>query len=411
MSAMRQLALLGIASAFTLHVACDGSSADGGGGALSSGGTPSDAGLLPLLDGGDGGDGGACPPAPTLIIEAAAGSIDVSGDAVVFMDYAAGVDFLDSDKTRAIRTVKLDGSQAAVLYTAVAKHQINDVKTVGATVYFLESERDEFGNEPTSLFSIPLAGGTPTLVGKHADPDTSGDFDRLDAIVAADADSVTVVRGRTVGASLWRFSVAGGVESKIFAGIIISKPQKVGEEFIFSSNDPALGFSNYPSVVRVAAAGGSLVAVGAAKCKDALVAGSFGILCAGASETMNGRVLSRWDLSGNGHLVVFELPDEGPRGSVAIGPSDGTSVYAKPDIQPGQSAPLSRAAFTGGPAAVVACDRQEIRLRKSETGQVSNGAYQAELDMVMTATELVWVENRKTKTEPVETTGIYRTAR
>ena len=81
--------------------------------------------------------------------------------------------------------------------------------------------------------------------------------------------------------------MASGVESKIFSGIIISKPQKVGEEFIFSSNDPALGFTNYPSVVRVAAAGGSLVAVGAAKCKDALVAGSFGILCAGASETMN----------------------------------------------------------------------------------------------------------------------------
>ncbi|HRH01100.1 MAG TPA: hypothetical protein PLR99_32900, partial [Polyangiaceae bacterium] len=183
----------------------------------------SDGGVVTLPDGAlaeagrDAGDAGACPPAPTKVLEANAGSLDVSGDEVVFLDHDGGVEFLGpADKTKSVRKVKLDGTGDTVLYTASAKHQLNDVKTVGATVYLLESERDTFGNEATSLFSMPLTGGAPTLVGKHVDPTVGLDFDRLDAIVHADATSVHVVRGAATGeGSLWRFALAGGTETLV----------------------------------------------------------------------------------------------------------------------------------------------------------------------------------------------------
>ena len=347
-----------------------------------------------------------------MIIEANAGAVDVSGDEVVFLDHDGGVAFTSpTDKTKSIRKVKLDGTGASVLYTAVAKHQINDVKTVGTTIYFLESERDEFGNEATSLFSMPVAGGTPTLIGKHVDPTVGLDFDRLDAIVAADADSVSVVRGGPSpgSGSLWRFAVAGGAETLVYRGNINSKPQRVGDEYFFLSNDVPSGITNYQSLVKVSAAGGAIAAVGAAKCKDEVLAGSYGILCVGTSETMTSKKLSKWDLNGGGHTIVFELPEKSSH-IVRIGPVDGTSVYVEPNVREGTNANISKAPLAGGPATIIACDRQEITRRKTTAGSGSNSAYVSELDMAMTPTELVWVETRKAEGQP-RTVAIFRTAR
>lgn len=386
----------------------------GSGESSSSGGLP-DGGFLPdgggTLPDGATADGGACPPAPTKVLEANAGSLDVSGDEVVFIDHDAGEVFLNvDDKTKAIRKVKLDGTGDTVLYTAPAKHQINDARTFGATVYFLESERNEFGSEATTLFSIPVAGGTPTIVGKHADPEVVGDFDRLDAIASADADSVYVIRGGPAVAfgSLHRFAVAGGAESVVYRGNLHSKPQKVGEEFFFTSGDIPSGVPNTSTVVKVSAAGGALVAVGGAKCKGDLTAGAFGILCVGANETTSEKKLSKWDLSGNGHAIVFELPEKSSR-FVLIGPSDGTSVYVEPNVSSGSSAEITKAPLAGGASTVIACDRQKIPRRKTVSGGI-NGAYVSELDMVTTPTELVWTEIRKENGGP-EKTAIYRTAR
>lgn len=412
---MRALALVGLGLGLTAMlsaVACSGG--DGGGAGGSSSGSPADGGTTTLADGAvvpaDGGDGGACPPAPTLVLAAAAGSIDVSGDEVVFMDNDGGVDFLSAtDKTKAVRKVKLDGTGDTVLYAAVAKHQINDVKTVGATVFFLESERDDFGNEATSLLSMPVAGGTPTLIGKHVDPTVGLDFDRLDAIVAADADSVYVARGAASGeGSLWRFVIAGGAESLLYRGSIKSKPQKVGGDFYFLTGEIPSGQVNFDSVVKVPIAGGALAAVGGRVCRGDLTAAASGLLCAGSGEAMTENKLSHWDLAGAGHVVVFELPGSGQ--IVRIGPTDGTSVYVESGVREGTKTSLFKAPLAGGPATIIACDREEITRRKTTAGSGSNGAYVAELDMVTTPTEVVWTETRKASGQP-HTIGIYRAAR
>ncbi len=409
---MRSLALLGLGlglAAMVSVVACGGS----GGGGSSSGGAPDGGGTLP--DGaidptGDAGDAGACPPAPVKVVDAFAGSLDVTGDEVVFMDLGGGGEFLSAtDRTRTVRKVKLDGTGDTVLYTALAKHQINDVKTVGTTVFFLESERDEFGNEATTLFSMPIGGGTPTAVGKHVDPTVGLDFDRLDAIITADADSVFVVRGAATGeGSLWRFAIAGGAESLVNRGAINTKPQKVGSDFYFLSSAIPSGQVNFDSIVKVPAAGGDPTAVGTEICRGDLTAGSFGLLCAGSGETTTSNKLSHWNLDGSGHAVIFELPTSGQ--VVYIGPSDGTSVYVESAVREGTKTSLYKVPLAGGPAAVIACDREEITRRKTYAASGSNGAYVSELDMVTTPTEVVWTETRKESGQP-HTIGIYRTTR
>jgi hypothetical protein len=400
---MRRLFLLGLVSMVSVVVACGGSSGGSSGGVST---LPDGA----VVDPTDGGDAGVCPPAPTQVLEANAGSLDVSGNELVFLDYDAGVAFL-TEKTRAVRKVNLDGTGDTVLYTAVAQHQINDVKTVGTTVFFLESEADQFGNQATSLFSMPIAGGAPTLVGKHVDPTVGLDFDRADAIITADADSVFIVRAQPTGeGSLWRFAVAGGAETLVYRGSIKTRPQKVGDEFYFLSASIPSGITNFDSVVKVPAAGGvAPAAVGATKCRGDLTAGTFGLLCAGSSETMTSKKLSRWDLTGNAHSIVFELPEKSSH-VVFIGPSDGTSVYVEPNVREGTNASVSRAPLAGGAPTIVACDRQEIRRRNAFVTGGSNGAYVSELDMAMTPTEIVWSETRKPEGGTAKT-AIFRTTR
>lgn len=390
------------AFALTL-VACE--SSDSGGGAAPDGGALPDGGS----GGNDGGDAGSCPPAPTMVLEVNAGSLDVSGNEVVFMDHAAGVDF-GSTKTKAVRKVKLDGSGDTTLYTATASHQINDVKTVGATVYFLESERDVNGNEATTVFAMPVAGGAPTAVGKHVDPTVGLDFDRVDAIVAVDADSIYLATAAPSGeGSLWKMLLAGGAETLVYRGSIGTKPQLAAGSFVFASGSVPSGITNFQSIVKVPATGGTPAAVSAAKCRGDVTATAFGILCAGSSETMTARKLSHWGLDGNGHTVVFELAEKSSH-IVYIGPSDGAFVYVEPNARVGTGVPLSKAPIAGGPATVIACDRQEITRRKTTVLSGSNGVYVSELDMVMTATELVWVESRKVEGAPAKV-AIYRTAK
>ncbi len=403
---MRRLVLLGLSSIAAVAFACGESGSDASSGSLPDGGTLPDGGGTV----GDGGDAGACPPAPTMVLAANAGSIEVSGDEVVFIDHEGGTAFLTT-KTKAVRKVKLDGTGDTVLYTAQTKHQINDVKTVGGTVFFLESERDDNGNEATSLFSMPIAGGAPTLVGKHVDPTVGLDFDRLDAIISADSDSVFVTRAAATGeGSLWRFAVAGGAETLVYRGSIKTRPQKVGDQFYFLSGSIPSGTTNFDSVVKLPAAGGAPSAVATTRCRGDLTAGTtFGVLCAGSGETTTAKKLSRWDLSGNGHGIVFELPESSSHVAF-IGPSDGTSVYVEPNVREGTKANLSKAPLAGGAATVVACDREEITRRHTQAASGSNGVNVSELDMAMTPTELVWTETRKAPGQP-RTVAIFRTAR
>ncbi len=399
------LASLGLVSAAVTVGACSSTPGSDG----TDGGVSPDGSVLPTLDGATA-DGGACPPAPTLVVEAQAASIDVSGDSVVFLDLAGGVEFLSTNKTRSIRRIARDGSGDTTLYTAPKDHQINDQRTVGDTVFFLESERNEFGSEATTLFSLPLTGGTPTALAKHADPEVAGDFNRLDAIAAVDADAIYAIRGGpAVGfGSLWRFARAGGAETVVYRGNVNTKPQKVGADFFFASNDVPSNVPNTYSVAKVPSAGGALTAVGGAKCRDDLVAGTFGLLCVGASETGDSTRVSRWDLSGAGHAVVHAFSEKGSR-NATLGPSDGAAVYLHPDVNAGSSADIVKAPLAGGASSVVACGRQRI-LRRNVAAGSNNGAFVSELDMVTAGTDLVWVETRK-ESGGEEKTGIYRTAR
>jgi len=224
---------------------------------------------------------------------------------------------------------------------------------------------------------------------------------------------VYVARGGATGeGSLWRFAIAGGAESLIYRGSIRSKPQKVAGDFYFLSGAIPASQQNFDSVVKVPAAGSapapSPAAVGTAICRGDLTADATGLLCAGSGESMTASKLSRWDLTGGGHAVIFELPTSGQ--VVYIGPTDGTSVYVESGVREGTKTSLLKAPLAGGPATVIACDREEITRRKTTAGSGSNGAYVADLDMVTTPTELVWKETRKVSGQP-RTIGIYRTAR
>jgi len=401
---MRRIAFLSLASGFAaaVAVACGGGgdSPPGGGGLV----FPDGGGFMPD----SGADASACPPAPTQVLEVSADCLDVSGDEVVFVDLEGGVDFINTSKTRSVRKVKLDGTGDTVLYAAAASHQINDAKTVGGTVYFLESERNEFGSEGTRVFSIPLAGGTPTLIGKHDDPAFTSDFDRLDSIVSVDAGGVYVVRGAASGeGSLFRMALADGVETLVYRGAINSRPQRVGDEFVFASGSIVSGVQNYTTVAKVPAAGGTPVALGGAKCRNDVTAGDWGVLCSGSSETMHSRKLSKWDLSGGGHTVVLDLSEKGSA-ILNIGPSDGASVWIQPNTTLGSNNHVLKASLAGGASSIVACDRQRITRRKSVAG-ASNGAYVSELNMAVTPTEIVWFEEREDA--DVKKSAIYRTPR
>lgn len=355
------------------------------------------------------GDGGACPTAPVRVIEANAGSLDVSGDEVVFLDRSGGNAFGNA-KTRSIRKVRLDGTGAVELYAPPAGRRINDLKTVGTTAFFLESEFEPVGNkEETSLFSLPITGGAPTLIAKHSDPTGpfGGGFAALNAIVAVTGTHVFAVRGGPADDALWRITITGGAQDRIYAGQIKTRPQLAGEELYFASGDVPAGEVNYTSVVKVAASGaGGIVAVGGAKCGSNMTAATFGILCVGASETgaaLRLRAVSKWDLAGGGHAVLFE----GPESRVTrLGPSDGTQLYVHPE-----KGDLRKVPVAGGASSIVACGRQTIPLRGAAPGEGVNRAVGAGLDMVLTPSELVWTEARKEAEGGPETIAIYRTPR
>lgn len=364
------------------------------------------------LDGARPDGGAACPPAPTVVLEAKARKLALAGDRLVFLDRNAGPEFYPGaaadSKTFAIRTVKVDGTGDAVLYTPTTMHQINDLRVAGDTIYFLESERLTNGSEETRIYSMPVAGGAPQLVAFHADPEIIGDHDRLDTIAAIDATSLYVVRGLTLGAIVWRVARVGGAETLVFRGPVSSSPQVVGDSLYLRSGNT--GVSGLYSISKLPVASTSTVAtpIGDAACKGDLVAGDFGLLCTGSRQTNKTSQLSKWGLDGTNHTVLFDPGDKASR-ETQIGPVVDGFVYVAPDGSNTSHDEISKVPLAGGPPTIIACDRAEIP-RRGDFESGANEALVAELDMVATPTELVWVENAKPSGQP-ETTKIYRAPR
>ena len=362
---------------------------------------------------GAGPDGGACPPAPTVVLEAKARKLSLAGDRLVFVDRNAGPEFYPGasadSKTFAIRTVKVDGTGDAVLYTPTTLHQINDLRVAGDTIYFLESERLPNTSEETRIYAMPVAGGAPQLVAFHADPESVGDHDRLDTIAAIDATSLYVVRGLTLNGNVWRVARAGGAESLLFRGAISSSPQVVGDSLYLRSGNTGVSGLYSISKLPIGSTSTTPTPLGDAACKGDLVAGDFGLLCTGSRETNKTAQLSKWALDGTGHTVIFD-PGEKQSRETQIGPIVDGFVYVAPDGSNTSKGLLSKVPLAGGPSTTVACDRAEIPRRGEFVGGGTNTALVAELDMVATPTELVWVEISKASGED-EKSRIYRAPR
>lgn len=385
-------------------------------------GTPADGGPT---DGGPTNDalvGDAGCPAPTVVLDdVKAASLRLAGNEVVFVDRGAGPAFANSGTSRAVRKIGLAGTGDTVLYAAPAGKQISDVEVDGTTVYFLEAERLSNGLDATRIFSMPVAGGPPTLVALHEDPDmgVSGQGDRVDGIVGIDSANVYVVRGLQTSAQIWRVAKAGGAETRlttsstaIDATRISSRPTLVNGDFYFLTGQfPAP--VNYDAIGKMPATASNALPtqVGTSNCRGDMTAYAAGIFCTGATEvgaTNAEQHLSRFDLTGGAHQDLFSSINTSGI-NLLIGPTDGTSIYVVQERGTTSGGNLTKIPVAGGPAAVVACDRRKIVGRGTfETGG-SNGAYYGAIEMVATPTELAWVETRKDGA--AEKTSIFRIAR
>lgn len=406
---MRWLALLSLSVAASA-LACSGSGDGSSSGSSGSSGVLPDGGTLP--DGASP-DGGACPAPPAVVLEAKARKLALAGDELVFLDRDAGPEFYPgasaTEKTYAIRKVKTDGTSDTTLYTPATLHQIVDLRVLGGTIYFLESERQPNTTITTRIFSMPVAGGAPQLIAYHDDPELVGEHDALNSIAAVDAANVYVVRALQLDAIVWRVAIAGGAESLVYRGKVSSLPQLVGSDLFFRSSTLVVtGSSGLYGVGKVPAGATSAAPtpVGTAACKGDLVAGDFGLLCTGSQETGTERQLSKWALDGTGHTSIFTST---ATRSLQIGPVVDGFVYTVPDGSNTSNDKLWKVPLTGGPATIIACDRAEIP-RQGDFESGANTAMVAALDMVATPTELVWVENSKATGE-AEKTRIYRAPR
>jgi len=404
---MRPFFSLGLVSALFAGVACSGQvpgvGADGG--ALPDG-------ALVLPDGAVA-DAGACPPAPTVLLAAKGRKLAAAGDSLVFVDGDAGGPFYPGaaadSKTYAIRKVGFDGANDATLYTPSSLHQINDLRVAGTTAYFLESERLSSGGEVTRIFSIPVAGGAPRLIAFHADPEIAGENDRLDAIVGVDATSLYVVRALTLGAIVWRVTIATGAESLVYRGQVSSSPELVGADLFFRTSALPVGNGVYAvTKLPTATTTTAPVALGTASCKGGLAAGEYGLLCTGAKET-DTRVVSRFSIDGTGQAPLFTPPERSGR-TIELGPVADGFVYLLPEGSNTSREELLKVPLGGGVPSVVACDRAAVPRRGDFMGGGTNSAIVSTLDMIVAGGDLVWTETSKAPGEP-EKTAIYRTRR
>lgn len=396
----------------TLLAGCSdppGTPADGG--APTDGATTTDAPV---------GDAGCV--APTVVLaDVNAASLRLAGTDLVFVDRGAGPPFTNSGNSRAVRKIGLAGTGDTVLYAAPSGKQISDVEVDGTTVYFLEAERLSNGLDATRIFSVPLAGGTPTLVVLHDDPDmgVNGQGDRLDGIVGVDATNLYVVRGLQTSATIWRVAKAGGAETRltksstaIDATSVSSRPSLVnGELYFLTGQFPAP--VNYDAIGKLAATASNAAPtqVGTALCRGDMTAYGAGIFCTGAAEvgpTNAEQHLSRFDLTGGAHADLFSLTNSSGI-SLLIGPTDGTSIYVVQERSSSSGGNLYKVPVAGGPASVVACDRHKIVGRGTFESGGSNGAYYGPIEMVATPTELAWIETRKEGS--TDKTSIFRVAR
>lgn len=120
------------------------------------------------VDGGpgsDGGDGGTSPTCTVLGANAIANepkqlsNLEVTATSVVFLSVPDG-----AAPPASIEKMNLDGTGRTTLYTSTGDRRIHSMKVQGDIAYFFET--DNAATIPVDeLWSIPLAGGTPTRVG------------------------------------------------------------------------------------------------------------------------------------------------------------------------------------------------------------------------------------------------------
>jgi hypothetical protein len=362
-----------------------------------------------------------CPSPAVVLANVNVANLRLAGNDLVFVDRNVGDAFPGGGKSRAIRKIGLNGTGDVVLYAAPTNKQLADVEVAGTTVYFLESERLPNTLAATRVYAMPVAGGSPTLIALHDDPDMggAGQGDQLDAIVGLDANAIYAVRGLQTAATLWRIPLAGGPETRLSTSVsslettsLTSRPSLVDGTFYFLTSKFTAP-TNYDAIGKLAANGSNSLPsqVGTSSCRGNLVAYQAGLFCTGALDVgPNGanQQLSRFDLTGANHKKIFEQGDSSGN-ALLIGPSDGTFIYTMQQRGTSSGGNLWKVPVAGGPATVVACDRRKVVGRGTfETGG-SNGAFYGALEMVMSPTDLAWIETRKEGS--TETTSIFRVAR
>jgi len=381
----------------------------GGGGGTPDGGGGADAGPT---DGAIGDGGVVCPTVTTVIGNVQASALQLAGAELLFLDEGAGPMFYQGSTkhTRALRKVRTDGTGDTVLHEAAAGFQVTDFVVAGATIYFLEAERLMNGVEQSRVYSMPVAGGMPTLIGLHDDARLAPVGDYADAIVASDATSVYLVRNILSPATMWRMAIAGGAEAIVHNGYINSRPILIGSDLYFQSSQFP-GMTNYKGIAKIpaSATNGTLTQVGMAYCSGEFNAGPWGFACAGAQQTMDQRKVSKFDPSGGNHVELFQPFPSGGGTTARIGPSDGTYLWVTGNQSTSSFKPIFRAPLAGGAATVAACDRGKIRRRGDYNDGSSNDAFSVGLDMAVGASEIFWAETRKETSG--DQTSIFKVAR
>jgi hypothetical protein len=354
---------------------------------------------------------GGCPVVTTVLDNVSAWSVALAGDDIVFMDMAGGPVFDQGamDHTRAIRKIRKDGTGDVVLHTAPAGSQIKDFIVQGTTIFFVEGVHQGNGLDLASVYSLSASGGMPQLIGAHDDPSNGSGGDPLDAIVAVDANAVYLVRNILAPASLFRMAIAGGAESTVHVGAIDSRPQLVGASLYFLSGGFP-GMVNYKGIAKLGTGAMSTpTQVGMTYCKAGITAGDWGFACAGAQPASDHRVF-KIDPAGASATELFAVSPDSSGITARVGPSDGVSVWVTGSQQSSGAGNVYKVPLAGGAATVTACARGEIK-RHGEffAGGGSNAAYTNGLDMVVSATDVIWVEKRKDMSG--EHVGIYRAAK
>lgn len=388
--------LRGIVPALLVALAVGCSSSESGGPAADGGLPTGDGG--PGADGGpgpgsDGGDAGTSPTCTVLGTNAIANepkqlsNLEVTATSVVFLSVPDG-----AAPPASIEKMNLDGTGRTTLYTSAGDRRIHSMKVQGDVAYFFET--DNAATIPVDeLWSIPLAGGTPTRVGtvsfdgpRFIGSDAANLYVAYDA-AAANAihfDRVVLASGTVENAALLP-DRAGANMTSITGNDVFFWAAKTGAD------------ANVADIFRfdktATAAAPTALPGGVDALCDIRTAGLFStptkVACGFSGLNAYGH-----DGSGLSPLIPKDLTHLGP--NVLVG-SDAETLYVFNREKALQGVgTIVKISSSGGAITPVACDLSTLQNRLVD----ASFPVQTEYEVTVGATDVYWIEKRQSGGAP-----------